>query len=92
MTISCIFPSLANSCLINLNESDKKFNIMLAKSCEGNTSNPQNQLDSKRVLPVAGKFTPTAATAQSQPPTSLPLYHSRRGPLQPAGAGVGVGG
>lgn len=43
---------------------------MLAKSCEGYTSNPRNQLDSKKVLPLAGKFTPTAAAAQSQPPTS----------------------
>lgn len=46
---------------------------MLAKSCEGYTSNPRNQLDSKKVLPLAGKFTPTAAAAaQSQPRTSLP--------------------
>lgn len=46
---------------------------MLAKSCEGNTSNPRNQLDSKKVLPLAGKFTPTAAAAQSQPPQPFPF-------------------
>lgn len=65
---------------------------MLAKSCKGNTSNPRNQLDSKKVLPLAGKFTPNSSSSTISTPTALPLYHSRRGPLQPAGAGVGVGG
>lgn len=45
---------------------------MRAKSvCEGNTSNPRNQLDSKKVLPLAGKFTPTATPTHTPSPARL---------------------